>query len=104
VIERTACICGSCRRARQIRDDERRLGIQAPPLPATVGVGGREQLMMTVARGRWLYREAAGWTQAEIAQHLNDHDLRTPCNQRPWTQASVSYWLRFGPTAPAKAA
>jgi hypothetical protein len=102
VIKMTVCICGSCRRARQIRVDERRLGRQAPPLPPTVGVGWREQLMMTVARGRWLYLEA-GWTQVEIALHLNDHDLRTPCYQCPWTQASVSYWLRFGPSAAAKA-
>lgn len=101
--EMTACICGSPRRARQIRDDERRLARQAPALPPTVGVGWRGQLVMTVARGRWLYQKA-GWTQAEIAPHLNDHDLRTLCYQCPWTQASVSYWLRFGPTAPAKAA
>ena len=57
---------------------------------------------MTMDRARWLYQ--AGWTQDEIADHLNDHDLRTPYYQVPWTQPSVSYWLRHGPAAASKAA
>ena len=99
----TTCICGACRRENRIRDDERRLGSQAPPLPPTVGATWDERLLLTVEKARWLYFEA-GWIQAEIACHLNDHDLRTPSWQCPWTQASLSYWLRNGPRPVGKAA
>lgn len=47
---------------------------------------------MITERMGWL--RAAGWREQEIADHLNDYELRTPSWRRCWTQASVSYWLR----------
>jgi hypothetical protein len=49
---------------------------------------------MVVDRMLWL-REAR-WLERHIADHLNDYELHTPQRDRPWTQASVSYWLRRG--------
>lgn len=98
-----ACICQPCRRNKRVRDDERRLGMPAPQLPPPVGVSWEQRLSLTVARMRWLYYEA-GWTQDAIARHLNDHDLRTPWLLRPWSQGTVSYWMRYGPIKPSRAA
>jgi len=99
----TTCMCGPCRRERQIRLDERRLRSQAPPLPPAIDISYNERLLMIVERARWLY-DVARWTQSDIALHLNDHDLVTPYYGCAWTQPSVSYWLRVGPTAASQAA
>lgn len=86
--------CDACARERRIRSLERRRREAAPPLPPTVGPWSWEMIWDRIT---WL-REA-GWLEREIADHLNDHELRTPSWNRPWTQASVSYWLRFGATS-----
>ncbi len=71
-------------------------------MPPTVGSTQRESLLMVLDRIRWLY--AHGWTEQEITNHLNDHDLRTPSWRRTWSQPSVSYWMRRGPRFPGRAA